>query len=694
MPNKPKSKHAHIEPQMRLQPIAGSTDTHELLVYGDIGDSWWGESVTAQSVVQQLNELDNTIAKLNVRINSYGGSVADGLAIFNALKRHPATKAVTIDGVAMSSASLIAMAGDTVHMPATSILMIHAPWGGIMGNAKELRKYADVLDTFSDAMADAYVAKSGKPRADVLALLKDGDDHYYTGEEALAEGFADAVNEDEDREDVPGENARAFASALTQRYLGRASAHYAQMAIAAALRSTHTTTTPKEKEMPKSTDPVAAANDALRTRNNEINIRAAAFIGNPNVRDYTLRALADPDVTVDEFSKHVMDMIGRDTTSVAGSHRESDAQLRVSGGAAAGHDFVEAASDSLAIRAGIKIENPHAGVRDVHGMGLTDIARACVHRSGRSVDGSKPKGAIIKAALSTSDFPAILENTLGKALRGGFEAEPATHDAWTRKVLVPDFKPQSRVILGSAPALLPVLEGAEYTYGSMDEDKSVPYSVGKFGRLLQFTWEALSNDDLGAFLRTTQAMGQAAARAEADSIYATFGLNSGDGPTMQDSVNLFHATHNNLAASATSIDATALGAARVLLRRQTALGGGVLNLTPRFLLIAPEHEQNAEALLAAAARTLSQGSNNQLVPAWLAKLELVVEARLPATAFYLLTSPDSVDTLERAWIDEDNGPRIFEEDSFTVDAKSYKVRFAFGNRWLDWRGAVKVPISG
>src|SRR4051812_18634394 len=75
----------HIQPQMRLQPVAADASAYELLIYGDIGDSWWGESVTAQSVAQQLNDLDPAVATINVRINSYGGSVADGLAIYNAL---------------------------------------------------------------------------------------------------------------------------------------------------------------------------------------------------------------------------------------------------------------------------------------------------------------------------------------------------------------------------------------------------------------------------------------------------------------------------------------------------------------------------------------------------------------------------------------------------------------------------------
>src|SRR5690606_33517101 len=211
----------HIAPLMRLQPMAGADDSYELLIYGDIGESWWGDSVTAQSVVQQLNELPASVATINVRINSYGGSVADGLAIYNALKRHSANKAVTVDGVAMSSASLIAMAGDTVHMPATSILMIHAPWGGIAGNAKELRQYADVLDTFAEGVADAYVVTAGKRRADILALLVDGADPYYSGADAAAEGFADAVDQDAPDDGAADEQARAVAAVIAQRVTAR-----------------------------------------------------------------------------------------------------------------------------------------------------------------------------------------------------------------------------------------------------------------------------------------------------------------------------------------------------------------------------------------------------------------------------------------------------------------------------------------
>lgn len=170
---------------------AAGEQSAEVFIMGDIGESWWGESVTAVDFVKEIAALD--VSALTVRINSYGGSVSDGLAIYNALRRHKATVTTAIDGVAMSIASLIAMAGDEVEMAENAILMIHAPWGGLMGNSKEMREYADVLDKMAGAMATSYAARSGKSIEDMLALLTDGEDHYYTADEALAEGFVTAT---------------------------------------------------------------------------------------------------------------------------------------------------------------------------------------------------------------------------------------------------------------------------------------------------------------------------------------------------------------------------------------------------------------------------------------------------------------------------------------------------------------------
>lgn len=642
----------------------------------------------AARILAQLNA--DPAAAVEVRINSPGGSVVEGLAIFNALK--PRMPVVYVDGVAASVASLIAMAGARIVAAENSLLMIHDPWAGAEGNATELRRTADLLDKHRDAMLTGY-ARSGQSRQQLTSLL--AAETWMTATEALALGFIDEISA---ALPYAAHAPACFAGykhppkELTMPSNATTTAHNASGAAVPdsnPAQPSAQSTQPGPASAGSANAMVQADHTfaALRARNDEMLAIATPYMTREKIRSYTIEALADPRLSVDSFRAKVLALLGADATP-CGMPRAFET------GAANGNDFVAAASDAMVIRAGINVQHPHPGARDVQGMSVAELMRVCLSRSGRTLDiGASSQKHLVKAAMSTSDFPAILENSFGKSLRSGFEAEPSTFEAWTRRVLVRDFKPQSRVLLGSAPELLPVPELGEYKQGSMDDDKSVPYAVSKFGRLVGLSWETLINDDLNAFARVVQALGQAAARAEADAVYNTFAENSGAGPEMQDSINLFHASHSNLAASATDITADALSSARVLLRRQKAIGGGALNLVPRYLLVAPEQEQAAETLLAASVRALSQGANNALTPKWLASLELVVEARLPGDAFYVLADSGSIDTLERAWLEADNGPVIEQEDTFSTDARFYKARHVFASRWLDWRGAVKVPLS-
>lgn len=219
-----------IPGRIELQAKA-ATASADLYIYGDIGESWYGESVTAKSVADQLDALDAAVKTINVYVNSYGGSVTDGLAIFNALKRKAAA-GVAIntfnDGIAASIGSLILMAGDTVTMADNAMLMVHAPWGSIYvtGNAVEVREaaaeFAQVLDVFAKAMANSYAAKTGKPYDDMLAMVTDGTDHWYTAAEAKAAGFCDAVVNEPAQEDAAAKAAAKLVAQPTfARYLDR-----------------------------------------------------------------------------------------------------------------------------------------------------------------------------------------------------------------------------------------------------------------------------------------------------------------------------------------------------------------------------------------------------------------------------------------------------------------------------------------
>lgn len=324
-------------------------------------------------------------------------------------------------------------------------------------------------------------------------------------------------------------------------------------------------------------------------------------------------------------------------------------------------------------------------------MGWHDLARQCLSNAGQRV-GFEPPAQMLKRAMSTSDFPALLADVADKSIRRGYESEPASHLQWVKAAPVRDFKEQHRPILGAAPDLEPVAEGGEYKHGALDED-STSYRAGKWGKIIGLTWEAMVNDDTRAFLDVAARMGAAALRAEADAVYSLFAENAAAGPTMQDTVALFHATHANLT-DAGSFDAALLAAGRVLLRKQTGVGGGVLSLQPRGLIVPAELEHAAELLLAAATRIVSQ-TQEAGTPKWLTGLTLVVEPRLPASAAYLTADPAQIDSCELGRLEENmGGPTIEEEREFERDGFRWKVRHVFGAKFLDWRGIVKMPVSG
>ncbi|MFZ2753406.1 MAG: head maturation protease, ClpP-related, partial [Lysobacteraceae bacterium] len=215
---------------LRVQALANSEA--ELLIYGPIGEDWWSESVTAKQVVEQLGATIATT--IRVRINSEGGSVQDGLAIHNALQRHPARIVVTIDGLAASIASLIAMAGDEIVMPVNTLMMIHAPWAYAGGNADDLRQAVAMLETYERAMAESYAARSHQSIDAVLALLRDYRDHYYTASDAVAAGYADRVDDDTATLPSDAHAAQAHVDALV-RHLALTA--HAPTPIAAAARA-------------------------------------------------------------------------------------------------------------------------------------------------------------------------------------------------------------------------------------------------------------------------------------------------------------------------------------------------------------------------------------------------------------------------------------------------------------------------
>jgi ATP-dependent Clp protease protease subunit len=164
----------------------------EILIYEDIGEGFFASGVTAAQFVKDLKALGQ-VDTIDVRINSYGGNVADGTAIYNALVRHGAKIVAHIDGMAASIASVIAMAGSEIRMAENAWIMVHDAWGMAIGNAADLRQQADLMDSQSKVIADVYAARTGQPLAKVRDLM--AAETWMSADEAIKLGFANSMTE-------------------------------------------------------------------------------------------------------------------------------------------------------------------------------------------------------------------------------------------------------------------------------------------------------------------------------------------------------------------------------------------------------------------------------------------------------------------------------------------------------------------
>lgn len=162
----------------------------EIWLYDQIGASFWGDGITAATFQKELAALGK-VSVINLRINSPGGDVFDGFAIYNQLKQHPARVEVDVDGVAASIASIIAMSGDEIRMAKNAMMMIHNPQGGTYGDESELRRVAALLDTIKNNLTATYVDRTGSKAAEVDAWMD--DETWFTAEAAVERGFADKV---------------------------------------------------------------------------------------------------------------------------------------------------------------------------------------------------------------------------------------------------------------------------------------------------------------------------------------------------------------------------------------------------------------------------------------------------------------------------------------------------------------------
>lgn len=684
-----------------IKPVAAKTADEpkaaEIYVYGNIGDRWNEDGVVASDLVREIAALD--VERIDLRINSYGGSVTDGMAILNALKRHKAAVHVHVDGVAISCASYIAMAGDTVTMAPNAQMMVHAPWGYAVGNAAELRDQADILDRYARAMAGAYADKSGMGQDEALALLTDGKDHWYSAEEAVAAGLADEVGEEV-----------AVAAALASSFdLAR---FKAQHTPAAAVRTAPAATplpagasqeeaavnppaaagTSQEHSMPDPVNPAATTAPFARTKDMNVQVLAMfkPFASQPAIQALQTEVLADPSITVEQIQARLLTELGKETTPAnpAGAHPrvetvEDEADKRRDAIVAALRVRANVETDAK-VRAEVSRGNPFRGQK------LLDIARASLERGGIKTAGMSQMEVVAAAfTQGTSDFPVLLENAMHKTLQAAYARAPLTWNRFCRTGTVSDFRSHNRYRTGSFGALDAVTELGEFVNKSIPDGEKASIQADTKGNIINLSRKAIINDDLGAFVGLADSLGMAAARSVEVDVYALLGLNSGLGPTQADGQPLFHSNRANVNATGSALTTAGIDAdAAVMAQQKDVSGNDYLDLRPAVLVLPRALEGTARVVNGA---EFDPDANNKLQRPNIVRgmfADIVSSPRLTGTRRYLFADPSVAPVFEVAFLDGQTEPYMEMEDGFDVDGARWKVRLDYGVAAVDFRGAV------
>ncbi len=419
--------------------------------------------------------------------------------------------------------------------------------------------------------------------------------------------------------------------------------------------------------------------DASRRSEIEGRLQTAGLTDEDN-GDFARNMLADPNFTVERASAEIFRrMSERSVPLGAGVHGSIDM------GTDSRDKFRGAVADGLALRSGIRVENPAAGCRDFRGRSLTGIARECMEIAGQNVRGLSRTQLVGRAlaAGSTSDFPIILSGLVGQHLLQAYNEWPATFRPFVSVGDANDFRDLHALKMSEAPDLMDLNENGEYKTAAFSESGE-SYRVITKGRTVALTRQMIINDNLRAFTRIPNLFGSAARRMEADAVFSLITTNA----ALSDGTALFHADHNNLAGASAALSSTSLGLARAAMRKQKGMKGVSIDVTPAFLLTTVDAELDAEILLRSAALPDDNKSSGVYNP-WAGKLTPIADPHLTGNAWYLLAHPNQFPMIEVAYLEGEEQPYIDEELDFDSDALKIKVRHDFGAGVVDHIGGYK-----
>jgi phage head maturation protease len=522
--------------------------------------------------------------------------------------------------------------------------------------------------TFERGRIAATIKLGSSPRADaILADLAAG--HRY----GVSAGYRINASEREEAPTGGIATVRATAWELLEVSLVSVPAD-----ATARTRSISTEVTmPEELETETRYQPNNIINERTRAKHiRELGKRAG-------LDQSTIDTAVDAGTTVEAFRAAMFDkLVERQSRTPTFPHVETS-------GMEGNQTRAQAMADALLIRVDPS-HKPKSDSGQYRGLTLVEVARECLTANGEfSARGMSPTQVFERALHGNSDFPIVIGQIGQTVLAQRYQAVQSPLKIVARKAIASNFKPKTSVQLSGFSDLEEVTEHGEYKRGTFKEGAE-SYRIRSFGKVFGLSFEALINDELGAFADVTRDLAAAAARLEADIIADL--LN--DNPIMSDGRTVFDTYHldkdgkhlpGNVVPGA-ELSVANLEVARLKLRQQVGLAGELIDVVPKYLIVGIENESTGERVLSAV-----QANQTDDINIFAGRLQLVVDRRIAGGAWYLAADPNLTPGLEYAHLAGYEGPQFAWRVGFDTDGFETRVSHRFGAGWQDYRSWVKNP---
>lgn len=359
--------------------------------------------------------------------------------------------------------------------------------------------------------------------------------------------------------------------------------------------------------------------------------------------------------------------------------RVISSQVVVSNGENTNADVKRSMEDAILMRVGFTPKKIADGADSFRGASLLDMARALTGYDGFD------RQELAKRAMSTSDFPLLLGNVANRVVAAAFEEEEGTFAIWTQAVELPDFRTRNEISFKNQNGRLQKLAGEKSEKKKIEFDENgLGWKLESYGASFSLTREMIINDDLGAFVNIVAEFGRMAKRTSNGIVYDIL-QNKGSYANykMNDDKTIFDASHKNVSTTGAALATDTLSAARVLMKRQKD-GEKALNISPKYLLVAPEQETKALQLLNSESDVNSTNSGvknphkNTLIP--------IVDSELEAGPWFMAAANN---TIKVGYLQGTNKQPVVEQKSSDIDGAEFKCVFDFGVVVTDHRGLYK-----